>query len=104
MERTRQQKKSTSKLKNSEPIAPTQREMHPSLTERDLLNQEEKTMPAERFQNVRKENVLSAMLIYHSFPHQYLCILMLFLNFVFLSNEGLKGKIHKTHQLIVFII
>ena len=38
--------KSTSKLKNSEPIPPTQREMHPSLTERDLLNQEENEVNA----------------------------------------------------------
>ena len=67
MERTKNEttEKSTSKLKNSEPIPPTQREMHPSLTERDLLNQEENEVnaiwdaklseiPTERFQNVRK--------------------------------------------------
>ena len=55
MERTKNEttEKSTSKLKNSEPIPPTQREMHPSLTERDVLNQEEKTMPYE-IRNCRK--------------------------------------------------
>ena len=49
MERTKNEttEKSTSKLKNSEPIPPTQREINPSLTDRDLLNQEEKTMPYE---------------------------------------------------------
>ena len=44
---TRDNKKIDLKTKNSEPILQTQREMFPSLTERDLLNQVEKTMPYE---------------------------------------------------------
>ena len=39
---------STSNPQNSEPIPPTRRQMRTSLTERDLLNQEEKTMPCDR--------------------------------------------------------